>query len=109
MDDLRRWLDGWVMLLAPDRLPGWQRLGRWERGRLRLLALLALAGQRQARLLLWFMLGGTLLMRSLCWRRDLQGWPAELLLSLPALLVAPLLLRRWHRALLLRLRRQRRR
>ncbi|RMF94535.1 MAG: hypothetical protein D6727_12580 [Gammaproteobacteria bacterium] len=106
MDCPRHWLRGWLLLLAPDRLPGWSRLGVWRRGRLRCAALLALRRQRRARLLVLLAVAGVLLGLALCWRLSLWGWPAELLPGLPVLAVAPLLMRLWRAELLARLRRQ---
>ncbi len=83
------WLVGWRDLYFYQAVPGYESLGWLQRKRLDHAAFLALFGLPRARCAALLLAIVQLLVLSLAWHWDLDGWHRDLLRALPALFVLP--------------------
>jgi hypothetical protein len=86
---VQTWLTGWRDLFFYGSVPGYELLGWLERKRLDHVALWHLFGSPRFRCATLSLVAVQLLVLSLTWRWDLDGWRRDLLRAAPILFVLP--------------------
>ena len=86
---VRSWLKGWHDLLFYGSIPGYESRGWLARKRLDHVALWRLFASVRFRSAVLLLVAVQLLVLSLAWHWDLDGWRRDLLRAAPALLVLP--------------------
>jgi len=86
---IRTWLIGWRDLFRYGSVAGYAGRGWLARKRLDHAALWTLLQSRGFRCAAWSLVAVQLLVLSLAWQWDLDGWHRDLLRAAPALLVLP--------------------
>ena len=83
------WLIGWCDLFFYGSVPGYETRGWLERKRLDHIALCSLFSASDARCAALLLTAVQILVLSLAWHFDLDGWRRDLLRATPALFVLP--------------------
>ncbi len=86
---VQTWLVGWRDLFFYGSVPGYETRGWLARKRLDHVALWSLFGSPRVRCAALLLVAVQLLVLSLAWHLDLDGWRRDLLRCAPTLLVMP--------------------
>jgi hypothetical protein len=86
---VRAWLVGWYDLISYGSVSGYEACGWLERKCLDHAALWALFRSTRFRRVVLLLIAVQLLVLSLAWRWDLDGWRRDIFRAAPALLVLP--------------------